>query len=55
MAFEPVPIAPEPVEPDRAGWPTPATDRSCWPEPPVRGVDWFLRMPNGGGTVYRRP
>ncbi|WP_157529172.1 hypothetical protein [Nocardia sp. NRRL S-836] len=45
MASVPVPNTPVPVEPDR----------TCRPESSVRGVDWFLRMPNGGGTVYRRP
>ncbi|MEU3646327.1 hypothetical protein AB0E59_23310 [Lentzea sp. NPDC034063] len=28
---------------------------TCWPQNPVRGVDWFRRMPTGGGTVYVRP
>jgi hypothetical protein len=25
------------------------------PSQPVLPVDWFLRMPTGGGTVYVRP
>ncbi|MDX8145936.1 hypothetical protein SK854_27765 [Lentzea sp. BCCO 10_0061] len=50
MATDPLKPVPAPVPQD--------PERSCWPlKPvkPVRGVDWFLRMPNGGGTVYARP
>lgn len=38
MATEPVPPVPQLPEPAN----------------PVLPVDWFLRMPNGGGTVYSR-
>ncbi|MDX3662644.1 hypothetical protein PV646_35545 [Streptomyces sp. ID05-26A] len=53
MATDPLKPVPVPVPKD--------TGRSCWPlEPaksgkPARGVDWFVRMPTGGGTVYVRP
>ncbi|WP_330270638.1 hypothetical protein OG205_25775 [Lentzea sp. NBC_00516] len=47
MATDPLKPVPVPVPQD--------PERSCWPLKPVRGVDWFLRMPTGGGTVYVRP
>ncbi|USX48865.1 hypothetical protein [Lentzea sp. HUAS12] len=53
MATDPLKPVPTPVPKDDPS--------SCWPlkspakDKPVRGVDWFLRMPNGGGTVYQRP
>ncbi|SFR22560.1 hypothetical protein SAMN04488564_106234 [Lentzea waywayandensis] len=48
MATDPLKPVPTPVPQ--------VPERSCWPlkPKPVRGVDWFLRMPNGGGTVYLR-
>jgi hypothetical protein len=46
MATDPLKPVPTPVPQ--------VPDNSCWPLKPVRGVDWFLRMPNGG-TVYVRP
>ncbi|MGZ3148165.1 hypothetical protein ACVDFE_40550 [Lentzea chajnantorensis] len=50
MASEPVPSVPAPMVPAPA-----EPDRFGQPQPKVSGVDWFRRMPNGGGTVYRRP
>jgi hypothetical protein len=47
MATDPLKPVPTPVPQ--------VPERSCWPLKPVRGVDWFLRMPTGGGTVYVRP
>lgn len=55
MAAQPVPITYRPEPLGRSCWPEPRTERSCWPAQPVSSVDWFRRMPNGGGTVYRRP
>lgn len=42
MATEPVP-------------PVPAAPQLPEPARPVLPVDWFVRMPTGGGTVYTRP
>ena len=49
MATDPLKPVPVPVPQD--------PERSCWPlkPKPVRGVDWFRRSSNGGGTVYVRP
>lgn len=47
MATEPVPNPPSPVPP--------IPDSPCWPAPPVREIDWFRQMPNGGATVHVRP
>lgn len=47
MATEPVPPVPAPVPQ--------LPERPCRPPQPVHGVDWFRRMPTGGGTVYVRP
>jgi hypothetical protein len=47
MAAEPVPNLPAPAPP--------VPDSPSWPTPPVREIDWFLQMPNGGATVYVRP
>jgi hypothetical protein len=47
MATEPLKPIPVPVPKNPPG--------SCRPVEPVRGVDWFRRMPTGGGTVFLRP
>jgi hypothetical protein len=44
MATDPVQSVPAPQLPERPDLPQ-----------PVQGVDWFRRMPTGGGTVYVRP
>ncbi|WP_439663672.1 hypothetical protein ACSHWB_20845 [Lentzea sp. HUAS TT2] len=43
MATDPVQPVPAPQLPERPGLPQ-----------PVKSVDWFRRMPTGGGTVYVR-
>jgi hypothetical protein len=50
MATDPLKPVPVPIPKD--------SGKSCWPvrpAKPVQGVDWFRRMPTGGGTVYVRP
>jgi hypothetical protein len=48
MSSHQAPAMPEPVPPSVPPGPQ-------VPGQPVTEVDWFRRMPNGGGTVYARP
>jgi len=46
-----------PSSPHGAGVPVPHLPTGVGPVigQPVTPVDWFKRMPNGGGTVFLRP
>lgn len=46
-----------PRSPNLAGAPVPHLPTGVGPVigQPVTSVDWFRRMPNGGGTVFLKP